>query len=90
LQYSQETTSFGKSTIAADFCHLNRHFYEQICWIDSRSAELLDARVGIGRRALAVLTAGADRWWLHIDLDVLDPSSSDLRVCPTSRTNRAG
>lgn len=39
------TTGFGKSTIAADFCHLNRHLYEHICWIDSRSPELLVARI---------------------------------------------
>lgn len=39
------TTGFGKSTIAADFCHLNRHFYEHVCWIDSRSPELLEARI---------------------------------------------
>lgn len=39
------TTGFGKSTIAADFCHLNRHLYEHICWIDSRSPELLAARI---------------------------------------------
>ena len=38
-------TGFGKSTIAADFCHLNRHFYEQVCWIDSRSVDLLRARI---------------------------------------------
>jgi tetratricopeptide (TPR) repeat protein len=39
------TTGFGKSTIAADFCHLNRHFYEHVCWIDARSPDLLVARV---------------------------------------------
>lgn len=39
------TTGFGKSTIAADFCHLSRHFYEHVCWIDARSPELLKARV---------------------------------------------
>jgi hypothetical protein len=38
-------TGFGKSTIAADFCHLNRHFYEEVCWIDSRSSDLLQARI---------------------------------------------
>lgn len=38
-------TGFGKSTIAADFCHLNRHFFEQVCWIDSRSLDLLQARI---------------------------------------------
>ena len=39
------TTGFGKSTLAADFCHLNRYFYEHVCWIDSRSPELLEARI---------------------------------------------
>lgn len=39
------TTGFGKSTIAADFCHLSRYFYEHVCWIDARSPELLEARV---------------------------------------------
>ena len=39
------TTGFGKSTIAADFCHLNRYFHEHVCWIDSRSPELLEARI---------------------------------------------
>ncbi len=38
------TTGFGKSTIAADFCHLNRHFYEHVCWIDAGSPEMLEAR----------------------------------------------
>jgi hypothetical protein len=38
-------TGFGKTTIAADFCHLNRHFYEYVCWIDSRSRDLIDARI---------------------------------------------
>jgi hypothetical protein len=38
-------TGFGKSTIAADFCHLNRHFFEEVCWIDSRSVDLVQARI---------------------------------------------
>jgi hypothetical protein len=38
-------TGFGKSTIAADFCHLNRHFFEEVCWIDSRSVDLVRARI---------------------------------------------
>lgn len=38
-------TGFGKSTIAADFCHLNRHFYEKVCWIDCRQPELIRAQV---------------------------------------------
>jgi len=38
-------TGFGKSTVAPDFCPLNRHFYEQMCWIDFRSPELIEARI---------------------------------------------
>ncbi|SPM40210.1 hypothetical protein MNAB215_2406, partial [Mycobacterium numidiamassiliense] len=38
-------TGFGKSTIAADFCHLNRHFFEEVCWVDSRSVDLVQARI---------------------------------------------
>ncbi|WP_165763119.1 hypothetical protein [Mycolicibacterium conceptionense] len=30
---------FGKSAIAADFCHLNRHLYEHVLWFDARSTE---------------------------------------------------
>jgi hypothetical protein len=37
-------TEFGKSTIAADFCHLNRHLYEHIIWIDCREAALIEAK----------------------------------------------
>ncbi|AFM18593.1 hypothetical protein Mycch_3868 [Mycolicibacterium chubuense NBB4] len=39
------TTGFGKSTIAADFCHLNRHLYEHITWVDSREPALMKARI---------------------------------------------
>ncbi len=39
------TTGFGKSTIASDFCHLNRHLYEHVAWIDARTPELLNAVV---------------------------------------------
>lgn len=38
-------TGFGKSTIAADFCHLNRHFYEEVLWIDSRTDDLIQAKI---------------------------------------------
>ena len=38
-------TGFGKSTIAADFCHLNRHLYEHVMWIDSRQEPLIEAKV---------------------------------------------
>ncbi len=36
-------------------------------------AEVADDPAGAGRRAIEQLAAGVDRWWLHIDLDVLDP-----------------
>jgi arginase len=36
-------------------------------------AEVADDPAGTGRRAVAELARHADRWWLHIDLDVLDP-----------------
>ena len=37
-------TGFGKSTIAADFCHLNRHLYERIIWVDCREEALIEAK----------------------------------------------
>jgi len=36
-------------------------------------AEVADDPVGTARRAIAELADHVDRWWLHIDLDVLDP-----------------
>lgn len=36
-------------------------------------AEVADDPAGAGRAAMAELAADVDRWWLHIDLDVLDP-----------------
>jgi tetratricopeptide (TPR) repeat protein len=38
-------TGFGKSTIAADFCHLYRHLYEHVIWVDSRQEPLIEAKV---------------------------------------------
>ncbi|MFF0817774.1 ATP-binding protein [Rhodococcus sp. NPDC003318] len=37
-------TGFGKSTVAADFCQLHRHFYENVCWIDCRDPGLIHAQ----------------------------------------------
>lgn len=37
-------TGFGKSTLAADFCHLNRHFYEHVLWVDCRTESLIEAK----------------------------------------------
>ncbi|HET7666077.1 MAG TPA: arginase family protein [Mycobacterium sp.] len=36
-------------------------------------AEVADDPAGVGRQAIAQLSGHVDRWWLHIDLDVLDP-----------------
>jgi arginase len=36
-------------------------------------AEIADDPTGTGHRAIEQLAQHADRWWLHIDLDVLDP-----------------
>ena len=36
-------------------------------------AEVADDPSGAGRRAIEQLAGQVDRWWLHIDLDVLDP-----------------
>lgn len=36
-------------------------------------AEVADDPAGAGRRAIEELSRHIDRWWLHIDLDVLDP-----------------
>ena len=36
-------------------------------------AEVADDPAGVGRAAIRELADHVDRWWLHIDLDVLDP-----------------
>jgi arginase len=36
-------------------------------------AEVADNPAGAGHRAIEQLSGVVDRWWLHIDLDVLDP-----------------
>jgi arginase len=36
-------------------------------------AEVADDPAGAGRQAIERLSGRVDRWWLHIDLDVLDP-----------------
>jgi arginase len=36
-------------------------------------AEVADDPAGAGRRAIEQFSRRVDRWWLHIDLDVLDP-----------------
>jgi arginase len=37
-------------------------------------ADVADDPAGAGRRAIEQLAERVDRWWLHIDLDVLDPA----------------
>ncbi|RGP45290.1 hypothetical protein AWH04_03490 [Rhodococcus erythropolis] len=54
-------TGFGKSTIAADFCHLNRHFYEKVCWIDCRKPELISAQIKDITTRLTPAAADSDR-----------------------------
>ena len=38
-------TGFGKSALAADFCHLYRNEYEFLCWIDCSDPFLVEANV---------------------------------------------
>ncbi|MFD6354625.1 hypothetical protein [Nocardia tengchongensis] len=47
------STGTGKSTIAADYCHINYNRYEFICWIDSRDEGFVEAQI---REALVRLT----------------------------------
>ncbi|BBY46826.1 hypothetical protein MARA_02560 (plasmid) [Mycolicibacterium arabiense] len=50
-------TGFGKTTLAADFCQLNRHMYEQIIWMDCRADGLITAKA---RDVLAKMGQPAD------------------------------
>jgi len=45
-------------------------------------AEVADDPAGAGRRAIEELSEHADRWWLHIDLDVLDPAEFPAQGLP--------
>lgn len=47
-------TGFGKSTIAADFCHLNRHLYEKVVWMDCRDTALIEGKVRDVLRRLGI------------------------------------
>ena len=38
-------TGYGKSALAADYCHLHANSYEFICWIDCRDDTLIAANV---------------------------------------------
>ncbi|MFW3120265.1 hypothetical protein MMAG44476_21222 [Mycolicibacterium mageritense DSM 44476 = CIP 104973] len=39
------TTGYGKSALAADFCHLHHNAFEFICWIDCRERDTMVADV---------------------------------------------
>lgn len=45
-------------------------------------AEVARNPAAVGRRAMGHLTREADRWWLHIDLDVLDPAEFAAQGLP--------
>ena len=45
-------------------------------------AEVADDPAGTGRRAIEQLAGHVDRWWLHIDLDVLDPAEFPAQGLP--------
>jgi arginase len=45
-------------------------------------AEVADNPAGTGRRAIEQLSAQVNRWWLHIDLDVLDPAEFRAQGLP--------
>jgi hypothetical protein len=50
---AQGQTGYGKSSLAAHFCHLYRNSYEFICWIDCSDTGLIEANV---RRLVQELT----------------------------------
>ena len=45
-------------------------------------AEVADDPAGTGRRAIEQLSGQVSRWWLHIDLDVLDPAEFRAQGLP--------
>ncbi|MCW2688137.1 MAG: arginase family hydrolase, arginase/agmainase/formiminoglutamate hydrolase [Mycobacterium sp.] len=45
-------------------------------------AEVADDPAGTGRRAIMHLAGCTDRWWLHIDFDVLDPIEFPVQGLP--------
>ena len=50
---AQGQTGYGKSSLAAHFCHLYRNSYEFICWIDCSDPGLIEANL---RRFVQELT----------------------------------
>jgi arginase len=53
-------------------------------------AEVADDPAGAGRRAIEQLAERVDRWWLHIDLDVLDPAVFPAQGLPDFPDERGG
>ncbi len=53
-------------------------------------AEVADDPVGAGRRAIAELARRVGRWWLHIDLDVLDPVEFPAQGSPPDTDGSGG
>jgi arginase len=53
-------------------------------------AEVADDPAGVGRRAIEELSGHVNRWWLHIDLDVLDPVEFPAQGLPNVEDEPGG
>lgn len=53
-------------------------------------AEVADDPAGTGRRAVEQLARNVDRWWLHVDLDVLDPHEFAAQGLPDAPDEPGG
>jgi arginase len=53
-------------------------------------AEVADDPVGVGRAAITELAGHVGRWWLHIDLDVLDPVEFSAQGLPDVQDEPGG
>jgi arginase len=53
-------------------------------------AEVADDPFGTGRQAIGELSSHVERWWLHIDLDVLDPREFRAQGLPDVATEPGG
>lgn len=72
---AQGQTGYGKSSLAAHFCHLYRNAYEFVCWIDCSDLGLIEANV---RRFVQELT----RTELSLSID---PSERFREVLASNR-----
>ena len=72
---AQGQTGYGKSSLAAHFCHLYRNSYEFICWIDCSDPGLIEANL---RRFVQELTR------TEIPLTI-DPSERFREALATNR-----